>query len=146
MTKKPSVEIEKLPEYFKSHFIFNDISLLEWGINEIRGFISFIEPFTVNDERLYSDSFTNLEKTSFNYIHDKLNVFDFVNGEVKENTYEKRPKAAFWWDIYKLFSTVQHYRPFYDHHCSSKERKEQIMNLLNDTVLYLEQKKINKRI
>lgn len=109
--------------------------LVKWAIDELKVLRGVIAGTPINDERSYSRSFTELNKTWYNYIHAKLKEYDFVNGEPKENTWEKRPKACFWLEVYK--SSPDHYRPFYDHHCSSRCRQEQMLNLLDDTIKLL---------
>ena len=84
----------------------------------------------VDDANSYSDSFIRLREFWFNIIHKKLDDYHFQNGETKLNTWELRPKANFWWMIY--CAAPEYYRPFYDHHCSSKQRQEQMVNLLSD--------------
>lgn len=112
---------EKLVEY----------SLVEWAKNELNDLKYLIENTVVNDERTYSASFEYINhKVWYAFIHEKLHTYDFVNGSPTENTWEKRPKACFWWEVYKL--DPQYYFPYYDHHCSSKNRQEQMLNALND--------------
>jgi len=70
-------------------------------------------------------------------LYEQLDEHDFVNGEPQENTWDKRPKAAFFWELYKL--GPEYYHPHYDHHCSSKQRQEQMLNLLNDLQSFIKQ-------
>jgi hypothetical protein len=103
-----------------------------WAVEELKPFRIEIESTKVDDIRSYSESFAILGKIWHNYMHYKLEGFGFVQGEPGENTWEKRPKACFWWEMYK--TSPEHYRPFYDHHCSSKQRQEQMLNLLHDII------------
>jgi hypothetical protein len=59
----------------------------------------------------------------------------FVNGKPDENTWEKNPKAMFWWCFF--CTDAQYYRPYYGHHCGSKQRKEQMLNMLSDALEYI---------
>lgn len=110
-----------------------NVNLLPWAINEIREFISLLEPFVGTDN--YHTA-SPIQNQWYDWVHEKLHVFDFVNGEPTENTWEKRPKAKFWWEIYG--SDPQYWFPCYDHHCSSNQRKEQMLCLLNDMIMVLE--------
>ena len=112
--------------------------LFSWALAELESFRDHIVQFPVNDERGYSISFEALRSTWYDFIHQKLRIYDFRNGMPEENTWEKRPRACYWWELYAL--SPDWYRPFYDHHCSSKERQEQMLNLLDD--LIAEQKKL----
>lgn len=60
--------------------------LVKWAIDELKVLRGVIAGTPINDERSYSRSFTELNKTWYNYIHAKLKEYDFVNGEPKENT------------------------------------------------------------
>lgn len=108
------------------------ICLKDWAINELNEFLKYVSILDTDDKRCYSKSFSKLMKDWYEYIHEKLNKYDFVNGCPEENTWEKRPKAVFWFVIFS--KDVQYQRPYYDHHCSSKDRKEQIINCLNDLI------------
>lgn len=114
--------------------------LFPWALDEIISFRNHISQFPVNDHTSYSMSFEALRSTWYNFIHQKLLAFDFQNGMPEENTWKKRPKACYWWEIYAL--APEHYRPYYHHHCSSRERQEQMLNLLDD--LIAEQTKLIK--
>jgi hypothetical protein len=70
-------------------------NLVSGAIDELKIFKSIIIAAKIDDIRSYSDSFENLRKQWFDYVHLKLNEYGFVNGEPKENTWDKRPKAAF---------------------------------------------------
>lgn len=106
--------------------------LFSWALEELQGFRDHIVQFPVNDECCYSISFEALRSTWYDFIHQKLHVYDFRNGMPGENTWEKRPKACYWWEIYAL--APEHYRPYYHRHCSSRDRQEQMLNLLDDLI------------
>lgn len=107
--------------------------LFTWALEELKSFRDHIAQFSVNDERSYSRSFEALRSAWYDYMHQKLNMYDFRNGEPAENTWEKRPMACYWWELYQL--APEHYEPFYDHHCSSRNRQEQMLNLLDDLIV-----------
>lgn len=54
-----------------------------------------------------------------------------MNGQPPENTWEKRPKAVFWWCIYCT-------NPYARHHCSKEELKEQMIKIISSTKKILE--------
>jgi len=107
----------------------------QWAIEELKDFLGWINHVEVDTERCYSKSYTYIYDCWNYYLHEKLKEYGFVNGKPEENTFEKRPKAAFWWIIY--CTSVHNYRPFYDHHCSSKEVKEQMINIVTDAIEYI---------
>jgi len=117
---------EKLVEY----------SLVEWAKNELNDFKYMIENTLVDDLRSYSESFGHINKVWYGFLHERLGTYGFVNGEPTENTWEKRAKAKFWWEVYG--KDPQYYFPCYDHHCSSKNRQEQMLNYLNNLLEILE--------
>ena len=116
------------------HEIKDHITTLskEWVIAELTDFKSFIATVKTDDTRSYSHSFNELRDFWYEYLHDKLTKYDFVNGLPEENTWVKRPQAKFWWMIYAC--DPAYCRPYYDHHCSSKQRLEQMMNMIDDLI------------
>lgn len=103
-----------------------------WIIAELTEFKLFIQTIKTDTRCCYSHSFNELRDSWYTHMHNKLNKYGFVNGEPEENTWEKRPKAKFWWLIYTC--DPAYVRPYYSHHCSSKERQEQMINMLDDLI------------
>ena len=106
--------------------------IFTWTVEELKKFREHISKCYVDSFRSYSKSYRELEDSWYAYLHQRLTENDFQNGKPEENSIEKRPKAHFWWAIYS--TSPANYRPFYDHHCSSLERQEQMLNLLDDLV------------
>lgn len=104
----------------------------KWAVKELREFLVYVETFVVDDGRSYSKTHQKAFSEWYEYLHKKLKEYDFVNGKPEENTWEKRPKAFFWWCV--CTTDPHYYRPFYDHHCSSKELKEQMVNIISDAI------------
>lgn len=112
-------------------------NLISWAISEMNEFLLLIKSFDGSDERSYSKSFESLRSLWYDWIHLKLDEYDFVNGKPEENTWEKRPKACFWWEIYQR--DPAYYPPYYDHHCSSNHRQIQMINLIEDLIKLLKE-------
>lgn len=104
-----------------------------WATKQLKEFIEYIEKIEVTDEGMFSRSYENLHGKWFGYIYERLNESGFVNGEPEENTWEKRPKAAFWWCLNCTF--IQ------GHHLTSRELREVLYK-----ILYTAIKNINQSI
>lgn len=102
--------------------------LNEWAINELEEFLKYIMncQITKVDHITETDS---LRTKWYNYLHEKLSSNNFMNGQPPENTWEKRPKAVFWWCIYCT-------NPYARHHCSKEELKEQMIKIISSTKKY----------
>jgi hypothetical protein len=129
-----SFQITRLFEATKPEFF-------TWAIEEIKSFREYLVKCEVDTFRSYSKSFTALQYSWYTFLSQKLSENDFQNGKTEENSIEKRPKAHFWWALYA--ASPAHYRPYYDHHCSSKERQEQMLNLLDDLIKSVQEGAMN---
>jgi hypothetical protein len=132
MNSKIDSRLEGLQKYIISY------GLQEYALKELELFKKHISEVIVDSERSYSASFKHLVDRWYDFLHNELHVTGFVNGEPQENTWEKRPKACLWWEVYAF--EPRHWRPYYDHHCSSKERQEQMLNCLDDIISCLKQR------
>lgn len=132
MTKKKKnlMEAKRLDRYYPVRDVLHNLEMTPWAIEQLREFRDRISVVAVDDTRSYSASFEAIRNAWYDFLHEKLEAFDFQNGKPGENTPEKRPSAWFIWQIYRC--DPQYVRPFYDHHCSSRERQEQMINLIDD--------------
>jgi len=133
-TKKIKKE-EKMPEIYQFDIVVAQLTALDlllWAFQGLQLFKAAVIEAPVDDMRSYSHSFEALRKTWYNFLHARIDENDFVSGKPEENTWIKRPKACFWWQVY--CADPQYYFPFYDHHCSSKQRKEQMLNMIDKMI------------
>jgi hypothetical protein len=103
-----------------------------WALGELQSFRERVLTFSIDDEICYSRTYEDATEDWYNYIHEKLNEYNFVNGKPEEDTWEKRPRAAFWWCLY---CTTPHNRC--SHHCSSKELREGMLSIIDEATKYL---------
>jgi hypothetical protein len=114
----------------------------EWAIGEIEEFLSTVNGIYVDDERGYSHSHNSAYKAWYSFIHDRLHRYGFVNGEPDRNTFDKNPKAAFWWKVYQI--NPLNYGPAYDHHCSSRDIVNNMRVLLEDLIGFMKGKVVKR--
>lgn len=104
------------------------IGLVPWALQELESFRNVIASAKVSDNHR---SAIDLREVWYDVLHKKLNEYGFVNGEPDDNTWEKRPKACFYFAIY--LKDPAYHRPYHGYHLSSgREYQEQALNLLDD--------------
>jgi hypothetical protein len=108
---------------------------VEWAIGEVEEFLSMVNAISVDDKRCYSASYEEAHKKWYTFLHDRLHKYGFANGEPDKNTFEKNPKAAFWWQIFMM--NPYYYGPNYDHHGSSREAVLNMKTMLEDLIGFL---------
>ena len=134
MKKQIPIRIPKFIVELKTSL--EQFELTDWALNELKEFIDVIKNIKTDDETHYSHSYKNFNDALSDHMHNKLMLHDFINGEPEENTWEKRPKVCFWWVL--RTHDPMYYRPYSDHHASSKQRQVQALNMLNDIISTIE--------
>lgn len=128
--KKSPMDVKRLDRYYPVRDVLQNLEMVPWALEQLREFRDRVSAVAVDDTRSYSATFESIRNAWDDFLHEKLGAFDFQNGKPGENTPEKRPRAWFIWQLYGC--DPMYVRPFYDHHCSSRERQEQMINLIDD--------------
>jgi hypothetical protein len=101
----------------------------KWALAELKDFVEWINTFKVDNYHGYSESHEKIFREWYLYIYEKLKEYGFVNGQPEENTWEKLPKAVFWWSI--NCTTIEGY------HLTSREVQEKMIKLINEAISYV---------
>jgi len=92
-------------------------------ISNMRKLISLVKRAKVTKKRGYQ-GLDNYRKVKYDFLHKMLDKEGFVNGDATKNTFEKNPKADFWYRVFGLADkAINHPDLNDDHHASTARRQ-----------------------
>jgi hypothetical protein len=101
--------------------------------NDFETYISLVNNLSsTTSKKYFYDGLNEWNHNVYNYVHDMLKKYGFVNGDIETN--RKNPCAMFWWEIYQVVGNII-YSPFLKtesvpHHSSAFERNEALIKEL----------------
>lgn len=128
---KKKQEPTKLPYWIERLFQEVEIECVSREAkDDLQGFYLLIKAQqSTASKNTHYDKLDDWSKPLYQYIHDMLRKYGFVNGDPEAN--KKLPDALFWWGVYKCMNSVIYSTNLKtqvsSHHSSAWERNEVLM-------------------